>query len=725
MGSHLVIQVHLHDRFHGMAFGAPEWPPSPARLFQALLAGVARGKEVPADVATALRWLERLPAPRIGVPPSRLGASLTFFVPNNDLDAKGGDPANLASIRTSKRVQPRLIEGAAPLVYCWQFESGREYAEEIVRGAEQLYQLGRGVDLAWARAEILDDESLDAMLASYPGIVHQPGPSQLKGAKLLCPVPGSLDSLLVRFNAVRLEATRSGKKRMLYFQNPPKPHFRTVTYGRHRALKVYRFQLAEDEAKSAPQPLHKIGPLVERIRDRAASRLREALEDLEEEVERVLVGRKRNGKDGGPIEDRVRIIPLPSIGHWHADHAIRRIAVEIPGGSRLAREDIEWAFNDLTVPVGSGSSAHFVLAPEPDAPMLDHYVKPASRFRSVTPLALPEFAGRRRIEPSRMREKVKGAEERLEEETRARKAVLQSLRHAGVFAEVRTVHVQREPYDRHGERAERFAEGTRFSKHRLWHVQIEFGRRIEGPLVLGDGRFLGLGIMRPVASPAIERGVWAFSLVGEGEAGDPVALVRAFRRAVMARVAEGRSLRQPLEPFFSGHSRDGQPLRTENSAHLSFQWDSRFRRLLVIAPHRLDRRKWMGKEEAYLEELDRALLDFSDLRAGREGRFGLKAVSDDELDFYEQFSSRFVSVNRYSVTRHARNKEAYEILAEDIERECKRRGLPIPKVTVLEARGVSRQGLQGRARLEFGIPVRGPIALGRNRFLGGGLFLPE
>ncbi|MGH9581369.1 MAG: type I-G CRISPR-associated protein Csb2 [Bryobacteraceae bacterium] len=59
------------------------------------------------------------------------------------------------------------------------------------------------------------------------------------------------------------------------------------------------------------------------------------------------------------------------------------------------------------------------------------------------------------------------------------------------------VRVQREPFELNGERAEAFAKGTRFSKHWLWHVEAEFADKISGPLIIGDGRFLGLGLMAP------------------------------------------------------------------------------------------------------------------------------------------------------------------------------------------------------------------------------------
>ncbi len=88
--------------------------------------------------------------------------------------------------------------------------------------------------------------------------------------------------------------------------------------------------------------------------------------------------------------------------------------------------------------------------------------------------------------------------ERKQEQGHAAAAVCQALHHAGVRLRPEVIRVQREPFEASGERVETFAEGTRFSKHRLWHVEVEFHDGIPGPLVIGDGRFLGLGIMAPV-----------------------------------------------------------------------------------------------------------------------------------------------------------------------------------------------------------------------------------
>src|ERR1700678_4467698 len=103
--THLLLTVRfLDDRYHGLLDrgGPPEWPPSPFRLFQALVAGVARrgelvdGEEVSSNttftpIGQALGWLQQLTRdhpPIIIAPKSKTGQAITRFVPNNDGDKK-------------------------------------------------------------------------------------------------------------------------------------------------------------------------------------------------------------------------------------------------------------------------------------------------------------------------------------------------------------------------------------------------------------------------------------------------------------------------------------------------------------------------------------------------------------------------------------------------------------------------------------------------------------
>lgn len=115
----LLLQVHLLDgRYHGTG----DWPPAPARLFQSLVAGNAVGATVPEDCQVALRWLESLRSSvQIHAPGVRVGRQFTTFVPNNDLDAKGGDPRRVADIRVGKLVRPRYLQPDCPISYGWRF----------------------------------------------------------------------------------------------------------------------------------------------------------------------------------------------------------------------------------------------------------------------------------------------------------------------------------------------------------------------------------------------------------------------------------------------------------------------------------------------------------------------------------------------------------------------------------------------------------------------------
>ena len=86
---------------------------------------------------------------------------------------------------------------------------------------------------------------------------------------------------------------------------------------------------------------------------------------------------------------------------------------------------------------------------------------------------------------------------------------------------------------------ESFAPGSRFPARSLWHVEIEFPAPVEGPLVIGNGRFCGLGLMAPVTT---YRDVLVFDMPpGPSLAlGDAPELIQAFRRAIMARARDSR-----------------------------------------------------------------------------------------------------------------------------------------------------------------------------------------
>ncbi|HKY39843.1 MAG TPA: hypothetical protein VJN18_28095 [Polyangiaceae bacterium] len=182
-------------------------------------------------------------------------------------------------------------------------------------------------------------------------------------------------------------------------------------------------------------------------------------------------------------------------------------------------------------------------------------------------------------------------------------------------------------------------------------------------------------------------------------------------------------LRCALAPFFSGHAEDGAPIRRSRSSHFSFAFEPDLRRLLILAPHIVERRAPTPQELDHLRALDAALEGFCELRAGHAGVFSLSRAAIGELDDSLLGRSRvWKTITPYVVTRHAKGGAATEALAADVVAESRRLGLPEPRVESSNVRGAPGIGLTGNVTLLFERRVAGPLLLGRTRYLGGGLF---
>lgn len=721
----LLISVRFHDgRYHGSG----EWPPSPARLFQALVAGTARGETLSEQAVEAFRWLERLTPPSIAAPPTRAGQSFKNFVPNNDLDAVGGDPARIGEIRTAKIIRPRIFDSAVALLYSWMFEhsvDSERHAHVICEIANDLCQLGRGVDMAWAQGEVFEESKADTRLREQGGTVWRPNKGG-DGATLTCPHPGSLASLIERFKKTRerFKTIGKGKKASQLFSQAPKPDFRQVPYDSPPIFRLFDIKKA---GVFAPRPLERIVALTEKIRDLAAARLKMGLPDRAALIDRVFIG--RDAKEGDKAQ-RISITPLPSIGHAKTERSLRRVLVTAPPDCPIAINDVAWAFSGLALDfdpeTGEVLDDSAELIPTDDRTMLGHYGVESNGkhrlWRSITPVALPERAARRRIDPDRMREEAKGGVERLREQAAAEWAMRQALRHAAIDAPAQAIRVQREPFEAKGQRAESFGPDTRFAKERLWHVEITFPKPTSGPLLIGDGRYLGLGLMAPVRR--ID-GVFAFAIAdGLSAQIEPLGLARALRRAIMARVQEKIGEHTALPVFFSGHAPDGAPARSGAHEHLAFVVDTPRRRLMIVAPHILGRREASKDERKNLRTLEGALEDFHELRAGAAGKLALLSCHVEmEGDPLFARSPTWESLTPYRVTRHEKLNHAAAALESDLLAECRRAGLPRPEIEVTKTFAEPGAGLSGLATLKFRAAVEGPILLGRDRHFGGGLFI--
>ena len=717
----LALSVRFHDNRYN---GAGDWPPSPARVFQALVAGVARGVELAERDIAALEWLETLEAPMIAAPTVHVSHSYKIHPPNNDLDKVGGDPKRIGKIRTTKTIRPHIFDSDIPLLFVWSMDgsaSNERHACTICRAAEQLYQLGRGVDMAWAWAELLGADEVESLLARHGGIVYQPSTNMVDQADnnriLLCPQPGSLASLRERFvaGASRFTWSKLGKNYQQVFTREPMPRFCKVAYNVPSKRLLLELRSADAE-KYAPQPPTKTTTLVADLRDKAVERLKEKHLEGAGKIDRVLVGRGSTEADKAA---RLRILPLPSIGHDHADGEIRRVLVEIPTNCPLQYDDLVTAFSGLTE-VDREGEILWNLIRASEYTMLKHYgigsegTGAFRNWRTVTPAALPHTRGKRKMTGST----------RTHKGSRAADSVTQALRHAGIRTPVTDIRVQREPFDSIGECAETFAVHTRFAQESMWHVALTFSEPVSGPLVLGDGRYLGLGLMHPVKS---RTGVEAFVIEsGLNDSAQPSVIAQAARRSMMARMRGTLASDQHLPTYVSGHEIEGAPARTGGvHRHLSVIVDLPRRRVLYLAPNRLHRTGVSWEEISYEHErVGRALESISTLRAGTAGRLSLAP-----LTIYEETDPLFApariwgSVTDYHVTRHPHRAESEEALRLDVATELQRRGWPSPEsIDVLQVRLGHRGGISGRLRLTFATAQPGPLVIGRSTHKGGGLF---
>jgi hypothetical protein len=113
-----------------------------------------------------------------------------------------------------------------------------------------------------------------------------------------------------------------------------------------------------------------------------------------------------------------------------------------------------------------------------------------------------------------------------------------------------------------GARAEDFAPKTRFAKERLWHVEITFAKPLRGPLLIGDGRYLGLGQMSPQRDAMLN--VVAFAVPADTgiAAADGFALAHAVRSRITPFVSTSRTQAYPSHGIAEDHTQQRQGIDT-------------------------------------------------------------------------------------------------------------------------------------------------------------------
>ena len=736
MKNTLLLRVYFHDaRYHG----AEDWPPAPARLFQALLSGSARGLELPQDCEAALEWLENLPAPIIIAPHHRRGQKFTNFVPNNDLDRFGGNPKNVNKIKTPKIIQPILLNTLSPVMFLWDFDDtpqSQNHAQKICDMSLQLYQLGQGIDMAWAQGEWITAQQKAHCLSSHPGVTYHP--SRRGTAKntlsLAQPMKGSLQILKVRHRGMRrrLSSIDQQKTQKKAFTQPPKPLFRPVLYNAKETYFLFEIRQSSSHSHDpfAGWPATQAAQLTTLIRNGVVKKLTKALPEKTHEIQRLIGGQGAMQADKSL---RVKIIPLPSIGHPHADGMIRRILVQIPPNCPLRTDDLSWSFSGLKCTESKSHYGEQYLLKTTDKGMLRHYgfdshEKGYRTWRTVTPVVLPQIK-KKLLKgsngPDHLSKKNSGSY-RINRESLAQQATKEALRHLGITAPVQSIRTQREPFGHGRITADQYAHGTRFHARSLHHLEITFAKPVTDVFVLGNGRYVGLGLMAPYKEDFHD--VLAFRISDQTKIAvrDRAAFLHAARRALMSLASDNRN---KVDKLFSGHDRSA-PARSGQHQHIFLTADNAdgyVDRLIVSAPWACDR-KAERPSQGELIHFDQVVRKLSHLLAGKLGIVKLgPAFPLCEKDPVIGPACRWKTHTFYHATRYAkRNQDLKTVVTQDIITECQRRGIAQPEVDVLQVSAGPRGGnLVARIGLQFKVIVQGPLILGRDSHRGGGLFVVD
>lgn len=485
MKRYLCISVTLLDPlFHGKSDGdEPEWPPSPMRLFQALLAGSrtgCRNREWSDEKAIAFRWLEQRKPPLIITPTGyRAKHAYTLFVPNNDSDKKFDRQDRL----TGKLVQPHRLMDGDQLHYLWTIEEGdwpsaQPHAELLCCETRHLTALGWGIDQAVGDGRILTE----AKAAALPGQRWRSWDGHWPGRQIYrVPTGGSLADL------GKVHQSFLGRVNDEQYRPPLKlKKFGTVTYIRQSTLppRPYAvFELPEgisfrqvDVVKAAAM-----------LRSLTCKLAKEDTYEFPGGSEHYVAGHL---KDDDSDQARFSYLPLPTIGHPHADGMIRRLLITEPfGGDSSCAGWAQHRLHNAILRDEDGNERGILLDPwrAGSSEMIRRYVGESRAWCSVTPVILPGYDD---IKASGRHDK--------EQLTKAERLLFKCLTHAGIPAEsVAEVVMRRAPLWP-GSQAPRHYHRPDYLRDQHarpgWHVRLVFREPVSGPLAIGAGRHIGLGV---------------------------------------------------------------------------------------------------------------------------------------------------------------------------------------------------------------------------------------
>jgi CRISPR-associated protein Csb2 len=475
--------------FHGRKdAGIPEWPPSPLRLFQALVAAAAshwRQSQFSAYARPALEWLQQQQTVLMVAPAHHVGLPIRVAVPNNDLDvaaaawARRREPKKKPSeLKTLKTVRPTrfILKKEEPGIVYYVFpltEGDVEFAkhrETLSAAVRSITHLGWGIDMVAGNASVITEGEA----AQLPGERWLPAEdASAHGCRV--PVAETLQALIDKHEAFLDRLGSDGFKPV-----PPLSAFRVVQYRRAvdppvRSFVAFKL-LDPEQDRLAFFPQTEANAVAAMTRHAAAEA---ATHQPQAWIDRYVHGHFPSGEETQP---RFSYLPLPSIERRgegiHVVGGIRRVIVaeliEAPESYLVwARKMLPGQFLSEQQ---TGKRA--MLAPlSANDWVLRQYTASSDTWETVTPVVLP------------------GSDEG--KFAKAEKLLFKALRQAGhapdALADWECRDVSFWPG---GDLALKFQRPDYLKKNHwsVYHMRLRWRQPISGPLAIGPGRHCGLGI---------------------------------------------------------------------------------------------------------------------------------------------------------------------------------------------------------------------------------------
>jgi CRISPR-associated protein Csb2 len=478
------MQLDIHVTFTAGHFHGVEWPPSPARLFQALVAATHHGAHglLHSDIRDrALEWLESCPPPAIFAITTELARELiTGYVPNND-DGESKDFRE--HVKTAKSLRLRPLPSECRVTYRWIFPAKGEsthYADVISAMASLVTYLGRTVDLVYARGEVRTELQMD-----IPEGRKMWQPREVPGGQWLAPSAGFLKWCKDRF-------PRSVSDIPPDFTNSRQVDYSDAPASLDEVPKALfgLFRCDGSPMRFDPRRLREAAGMMRHVFSlwrEANPRMRQHYG--EDRMARLLLGHKSAGVSGPSRGGHFGVVPLPSMNtDFTADGYIRRVLVL---GWGINDDEDRALFGDLTRGIDGmklldhGRPVGFLRVARADSQRrtLAFWSTlsglSAKTWRTVTPIILTGHPRRGRA---------------------LDKCLSRALNQQGISSDaLESLATFSGPLVPQCPAAREFRVADYLSTTKRIHAEIIFRKPIRGPLVVGRGRFAGFGIMIPSA----------------------------------------------------------------------------------------------------------------------------------------------------------------------------------------------------------------------------------